>query len=91
MKPKAVIPRERAERDVDEAIEYYLSEKAPEAALGFIDALEQAYRHIGRQPDAGSSRYVGELNVTVHVENQVRILFQTPAAQAGKVQLTGIT
>ena len=63
MKPKAVIPRKRAEQDVDEAIDYYLREDAPEAALGFIDALEQAYRHIGRQPDAGSSRYVGELNV----------------------------
>jgi len=31
--------------------------------LGFIDALEQAYSHIGRRPDAGSSRYVGELNL----------------------------
>jgi hypothetical protein len=43
---KAVIPRERSERDVDEAIEYYLSENAPEAALGFIDASERAYNHI---------------------------------------------
>jgi toxin ParE1/3/4 len=63
VKPKAVIPRERAEQDVDEAIDYYLSENAPEAALGFIDALEQAYSHIGRHPDAGSSRYAGELNL----------------------------
>ena len=53
MKPKAVIPRKRAEQDVDEAIDYYLSENAPEAALGFIDALQQAYSHIGRRPDAG--------------------------------------
>jgi len=60
---KAVIPREQAERDVDEAIEYYLNENAPEAALGFIDALEQAYRQIGSHPDAGSSRYAGELNL----------------------------
>jgi toxin ParE1/3/4 len=60
---KPVIPRERAEGDVDEAIDYYLSEDAPEAALGFIDALEQAYRHIGGHPDTGSSRYAGELNL----------------------------
>jgi toxin ParE1/3/4 len=60
---KPVIPRERAEQDVDEAIDYYLSEDAPEAALGFIDALEQAYRHIGGYPDTGSSRYAGELNL----------------------------
>jgi toxin ParE1/3/4 len=61
--PKPVIPRERAERDIDEAIDYYLSENAPEAALAFIDALEQAYRQIGGHPDAGSSRYAGELNL----------------------------
>jgi toxin ParE1/3/4 len=60
---KPVIPRERAEWDVDEAIDYYLSEDAPEAALGFIYALEHAYRHIGGQPDTGSSRYAGELNL----------------------------
>ena len=63
MKLKAVVPRERANRDVDEAIDYYLSENAPEAALGFIDALEQAYRHIGRNPNTGSSRYASELNL----------------------------
>jgi toxin ParE1/3/4 len=61
--PKPVIARERAEQDVEEAIDYYLSEDAPEAALGFIDALEQAYRHIGGHPDTGSSRYAGELNL----------------------------
>ena len=63
MTPKPVIPRERAEQDVDEAIDSYLSEDAPDAALGFIDALEQAYRHIGGHPDTGSSRYAGELNL----------------------------
>jgi toxin ParE1/3/4 len=40
-----------------------LSEDARDAALGFIDALEQAYRHIGGHPDTGSSRYAGELNL----------------------------
>jgi toxin ParE1/3/4 len=60
---KPVIARERAEQDVDEAIDYYLSEDAPDAALGFIDALEQAYRYIGEHPDTGSSRYAGELNL----------------------------
>ena len=63
MKPRRVIPRERADRDVDEAIDYYLSENAPEAAQGFIDALEQVYKHIGRHPETGSSRYAGELNL----------------------------
>jgi toxin ParE1/3/4 len=61
--PKVVVPRARAERDVDEAIDYHLSENAPEAALGFIDALEKAYSHIGRHPDAGTSRYAGDLSL----------------------------
>jgi toxin ParE1/3/4 len=63
VKPKPVVPRERADRDVNETIDFYLSENAPEAAPGFIDALEQAYRHIGRHPETGSSRYAVELSL----------------------------
>jgi toxin ParE1/3/4 len=64
VKPRTVIPRERADRDVDEAIvDFYLSVNALEAAPGFIDALEQAYGHIGHHPDTGSSRYASELNL----------------------------
>ena len=61
--PKAVVPRELAKQDADETIDYYLSENAPEAALGFIDALERAYSHISRHPGTGSSRYAHELNL----------------------------
>ena len=63
MKTKPVVPRELAKRDVDEAIEHYLSEDAAEAALGFIDALERAYTHISRHPSSGSPRYALELNL----------------------------
>ncbi len=63
MKTKPVVPRELANRDVDEAIEHYLSEDAAEAALGFIDALERAYTHISRHPSSGSPRYAHELNL----------------------------
>lgn len=63
MKPKPVIPRELANRDVDEAIGHYLSEGARQAALGFIEALEQGYAHIGRHPAAGSPRYAHELDL----------------------------
>ena len=48
MKVKPVVPREQAYRDVDDAIAYYLDEGAASVALDFIDALEQAYTHIGR-------------------------------------------
>ncbi|MDG0026645.1 type II toxin-antitoxin system RelE/ParE family toxin [Trinickia sp. Y13] len=57
MKARPVIPREIARQDVDEAISYYLEEGAVQAALGFIEALEQAYLHLARHPDMGSPRY----------------------------------
>lgn len=40
MKAQAVIAREQANRDVDEALAYCLGEVSEAAALGFIDALE---------------------------------------------------
>lgn len=63
MKAKQVIPREQANRDVDEAVAYYLNQSADQAALGFIDALEQAYTRIGRHPATGSPRYQHELGL----------------------------
>ncbi len=63
MTVKPVVPRQQANRDVDEAIAYYVEEASERVALAFIDALEQAYRHIGRHPAGGSSRYAVELNL----------------------------
>ena len=63
MTSKPVIPRELASRDVEEAIGHYLREDARPAALGFIDALERAFVHIGRHPATGSPRYAHELNL----------------------------
>ena len=63
MKSKPVVPRFEVHRDVDEAIAYYLDAHAASAAVGFIDALEQAYAHISRHPATGSSRYAHELNL----------------------------
>ena len=63
MKAKTVVPREQADQDVDEALAYYLGEGSDAAALGFIDALEHAYTHIGRHPGTGSPRYGHELNL----------------------------
>ena len=63
MKTKPVIPRELANRDIDDAIGYYLEEGAEMAALGFIDALEAAYTHIGRHPAMGSPRHAHLLNL----------------------------
>jgi toxin ParE1/3/4 len=63
LKSKSIVPREIANRDVDEAIEYYLNEGAAEAALGFIEALERAYAHLGLHPATGSPRYAHELDL----------------------------
>jgi toxin ParE1/3/4 len=63
VKAKAVIPRERANQDIDEIIEHYLEQDAQDAALGFIDALEHAWTHIGRHPATGSARHAHELDL----------------------------
>lgn len=42
---------------------HYLQGAGATVALGFIDALEAAYRHIGRHPNAGSKRYAYELDL----------------------------
>ncbi len=46
---KPLVRHERADLDVEEAVEYYL-QHAPEVALPFIDALEQTYRQIQQRP-----------------------------------------
>jgi toxin ParE1/3/4 len=63
MKAKPVIPRALAKQDVDDALSHYISEEAEQAALGFIDALEQAYSRISRHPALGSPRYAHELDL----------------------------
>ncbi|QRY79765.1 type II toxin-antitoxin system RelE/ParE family toxin [Pseudomonas sp. PDNC002] len=63
MKAKPIIPRVLANQDVEAAVDYYLSEDAEQAALGFVDALEKAYAHIARHPASGSSRYAHELDL----------------------------
>ena len=63
MKVKPLVARELANRDIEEAIAYYLGEAAEQAACGFIDAVERAYAHIGRHPATGSPRYAHELNL----------------------------
>lgn len=63
MTAKPVVPRERANRDVEEAIDHYLGAAGQKAALGFIAALERAYRHIAHHPASGASRYAFELDL----------------------------
>ncbi len=52
-----------ANRDVDDTIAYYLNKNAEQAALGFVEVLEQTYAHISRYPATGSTRYAQELHL----------------------------
>jgi toxin ParE1/3/4 len=63
MKVRPVVPRALARRDIEDAIAYYLAEGSAQAAMGFVDAIEQAFAHIGRHPATGSPRYAHELNL----------------------------
>ena len=57
MSGKPVVRLEAARQDEREAIRYYASEAGLDVALGFRDALREAYRAIGDRPGAGSLRY----------------------------------
>jgi toxin ParE1/3/4 len=63
MSPKPVVSRALANQDVENAIAYYLKEGAQQAALAFVDALEDAYGILGRQPGIGTTRYAIELDI----------------------------
>jgi toxin ParE1/3/4 len=61
--PKPVVPRERARLDVEEAVDHYAEAAGQKTTAVFIDALEDAYRHIAAHPSAGSPRYAHELDL----------------------------
>jgi toxin ParE1/3/4 len=63
VKVKPLVPRERANQDVDDAIAYYLEEASSAVALGFVDELERSYIHIARYPGTGLPRYGHELDL----------------------------
>ena len=54
MKPVRVRPRADAEID---ALADYIAADSLDAALRFLDAVEQAFARIGEQPGIGSNRY----------------------------------
>lgn len=60
---KRIVPRELANRDVEEAIDHCLVEASAKVAMGFVDELEKAHTHIARQPASGSPRYAHQLGL----------------------------
>ena len=63
MTAKAVVPRDQAHSDVEQAIDHYAREAGTDSALGFIEALEAAYKWIAEHPGTGSPRYAHELDL----------------------------
>ncbi len=63
MSRKPIVPRERANQDIDETLAHYLRVAGEAVAFGFVDALEQAFAHIVRHPGAGARRWAHELNL----------------------------
>ncbi len=63
MTGKAVVPRARASRDIEEAADHDLREAGERIALGFIGEVERVFGAIARNPGAGSPRYAHELDL----------------------------
>ena len=63
MKTKDVVARAQAEQDVNNALDVYLTQASQKVALGFIDALERAYRLISERPEIGATRFAYELDL----------------------------
>jgi toxin ParE1/3/4 len=63
MKSKPLVLREAARGDIEAAVDFYGAEAGEPVALRFVDALERAFRAIGRHPAAGSPRFGHELDL----------------------------
>jgi toxin ParE1/3/4 len=60
---KPVVPRERAERDVEDIVDHLVRDAGLEVALRFIDAYGSVCARISAQPGAGSPRFGWELDL----------------------------
>lgn len=63
MATKAIIPRNLALRDIEDAVDYYAREVGSHVALGYVDDLQNAYRLIASHPASGSLRYGYEIGL----------------------------
>jgi toxin ParE1/3/4 len=60
---RTVVPRQKAEQDIDDAIDYYIGEAGADVALDFIDELEAAFEQLAVHAESGSPRYAIELDL----------------------------
>ncbi len=62
MKRYEVVPRRLATQDLRDAAAHYAAQTDAATARRFIDAVEEAFALIARQPGIGSPRYAVELD-----------------------------
>jgi Plasmid stabilization system protein len=58
-----VVTTRRADEDIDGAVSSYVDGGAREAALAFVDALENAKNLLGEHPSIGSPRFAVEADI----------------------------
>ncbi len=58
---RRVVTTRRAHEDIENAVEYYLTQGATDAAHGLTDAIEDAADLISQHPSLGSSRFAVDL------------------------------
>ena len=63
MTKRQVIPRLRAEQDIDDAVDFYYGEGGSDLALRFVDELQSVFVQLTAHPEAGSPRYSIELEI----------------------------
>ena len=63
MRGKRLVLRDVARRDVEAALDHYVREAGSDVALGFIEALQSAYRFIADHPSLGTPRHAHELHL----------------------------
>lgn len=63
MTARRVVTTNAADRDVLDAVDHYVGEGADDAAMGFVDAFEDATTLLASYSSIGSSRFAVELNM----------------------------
>lgn len=63
MTPKLVVLRATARRDIDAAVDHYLTGAGRKTALRFINRVEEAFLHVAMSVESGSPRYGHEFNL----------------------------
>jgi toxin ParE1/3/4 len=58
-----VVPRRRAEQDINDAVDRYFADGGVDPALQSVDAIESAFNHLAAHPGSGSPRYAVELDL----------------------------